>query len=275
MLTTVALLLAGVGLLVNIAGLLLVRKLLAELPDGPMRTKWRALAAMIVFFLFGHVSYIAGYWHGHRTLADLLIPAMLLCGACYVWLSAQVSLATVISVRRMASLERANITDALTGLQGRDVPDRRMREEMTRAERHGFAVSLMLLDIDDFKSINEMFGHAVGDQVLAEIGRILNGSVRQSDVLVRYGGEEIAVLAPQTEPDAALAVAERLRRDVESGARKALRDAQGARRVITVSIGVAGRKAGAPPDDDLFALAERALKKAKRDGRNRVVLGAG
>jgi diguanylate cyclase (GGDEF)-like protein len=97
--------------------------------------------------------------------------------------------------------------------------------------------------------------------------------VRESDVLVRYGGEEIAVVATHTAPEAAMAVAERLRREVEVGARKALREAQGARRAITVSIGVAGREAGDKADTDLFEAAQRALKRAKSEGRNRVVQG--
>ena len=142
-----------------------------------------------------------------------------------------------------------------------------------RAERHGLAVSVMLLDIDEFASVNATYGHAVGDQVLTEIGRILSGGVRESDVLVRYGGEEIAVVATHTAPGAAMAVAERLRRDVEVGARKALLEAQGARRAITVSIGVAGREAGEKVGNDLFEVAQHALTKAKSEGRNRVVLG--
>ena len=132
----------------------------------------------------------------------------------------------------------------------------------------------MLLDIDDFASINHTYGHAVGDQVLTEIGRIMSGSVRESDVLVRYGGEEIAVVAPHTPPAIAMVVAERLRRDIEVGARKALLEAQGARRAITVSIGVAGREASEPPTRELFELAEQALRKAKNEGRNRVSLGS-
>src|SRR3954469_22041940 len=85
-------------------------------------------------------------------------------------------------------------------------------------------------------------------------------------------GAKIAVVATHTPPAAAMAVAERLRRDVEVGARKALLEAQGARRAITVSMGVAGREAGEKPDSDLFKAAEGALRRAKAEGRNRVVL---
>ncbi len=87
------------------------------------------------------------------------------------------------------------------------------------------------------------------------------------------GGQSMLKLATHTEPAAAMAVAERLRREVEVGARKALREAQGARRAITLSIGVAGRAADAKPEGDFFEIAERALRRAKSEGRNRVVLG--
>lgn len=274
MLNVLAIALVCVGAAVLVAALPPTRRLIAELPEGPMRVRWRRLAGMMLFLLLGYLAYVALFWDRHQVLADLLVPVMFVCSAAFVWLAARLSLGTVVNVRRMSTLDRENVTDALSGLDSRHYLDRRMREEMMRAERHGLAVSVMLLDIDDFASINATYGHEVGDQVLTEIGRILSGGVRESDVLVRYGGEEVAVVATHTPPDAALAVAERLRRDVEVGARKALREAQGARRAITVSIGVAGREAGAKAGGDLFALAEQALRRAKGEGRNRVVLGS-
>ncbi len=273
MLNIFAIALVGAGLLMLVAALPPTRRLIAELPAGPMRSQWRLLGGFVVFFILSYTAYSALWWQRHQTFLDLLVPVVFACAACFVLLAARLSLATVVNVRRMSGLERANVTDALSGLDSRHYLDRRMREELTRAERHGLAVSVMLLDIDDFASVNATYGHAVGDQVLTEIGRILSGGVRESDVLVRYGGEEIAIVATHTPPEAASIVAERLRREVEIGARKSLREAQGARRAITVSIGVAGRDAGVKPEGDLFELAEKALKRAKNEGRNRVVQG--
>lgn len=273
MLNWLAVALVGAALAILVSALAPARRLISELPSGPMRSQWRLLAGLVLFFVAGDACYMFLSWGRHETFADLLVPVVFLCTACFVWLASRLSLATVINVRRMSALDRANVTDALSGLDSRHYLDRRMREEMMRAERHGLAVSVMLLDIDDFASVNATYGHAVGDQVLTEIGRILSGGVRESDVLVRYGGEEIAVVATHTPPAAAMAVAERLRREVEVGARKALREAQGARRAITVSIGVAGREAGVKAGPDLFEAAERALRRAKDEGRNRVVLG--
>ncbi len=268
----VALVLAGLaGLL---AALPATRRLIAELPVGPMRVQWRRLGGVIVFLALGYGAYLVLFWGHHQRAADLLVPVLLVGSAAFVFLAARLSLGTVIRVRRMSTLDREKVTDALSGLDSRQYLDRRMREEITRAQRHGLAVSVMLLDIDEFASVNSTYGHEVGDQVLTEIGRILSGGVRESDVLVRYGGEEIAVVATHTPPEAALAVAERLRRDVEIGARKALREAQGARRAITVSIGVAGLEAGDKGGSDLFTMAEQALRRAKSEGRNRVVLAS-
>ncbi len=273
MLNVLATILVVAGLAILVAALPPTRKLIAELPDGPMRSQWRLLAGLIAFFILGYAAYLAVSWGRHEAFADLLVPVVFVCTACFVWLASRLTLATVVNIRRMSTLDRANVTDALSGLDSRNYLDRRMREEMMRAERHGLAVSVILLDIDNFASVNATYGHAVGDQVLTEIGRILSGGVRESDVLVRYGGEELAVVATHTAPAAAMAVAERLRRDVEVGARKSLREAQGARRAITVSIGVAGREAGQKPESDLFEIAEKALRRAKDEGRNRVVLG--
>lgn len=274
MLNFLAIALVGAALVVLGAALLPIRRLTTQLPAGPMLVQWRVLFLLVLCLIAGIALYLAVFWRRHDTLPDLLVPALFACCALFVWLVTQLSLATVGNVRRLSSVDRAQVTDALTGLRSRHYLDRLMQEEMQRAERRGLAVSVMLLDIDHFASVNKTYGHAVGDQVLTEIGRILSSSVRESDLLVRYGGEEIAILAPHTPPAAALAVAERLRRDIEVGARKALREAQGARQAITVSIGVAGREAGAQPASDLFALAESALQTAKRGGRNRVA-GAG
>ena len=262
-------------MVVLIAALPPVRRLVTELPAGQARNRWKLLAGVVLLLILGYAVYVAAFWSSHGAPANLLVPALFLVGAFFVRLAAAMAHATLVNVRRMPALDRADITDALTGLHNRQYLDSRMREEMLRAERHSLAVSVLLLDIDDFGSINSTYGHAVGDQVLTEIGRILSGSVRESDVLVRCGGEEMALLATHTPPDAAMGLAERLRRDIEVGARKALREAQGARRAITVSVGVAGRDAGKRPAQDLFALAEQALAKAKSKGGNCVVPGQG
>lgn len=273
MLNFLAMVLVLAALALLTGSLWTVRSLLARLPAGPMRVQWRLLSAMVLIFIAAYIVYLMAWWERHLSFLDLLVPAIFLGCACFVWLGTRLSLATVVNVLRLSSMDRAQVTDALTGLRSRHYLDKLMQQEMQHAERRGLAVSVMLLDIDHFAAVNKGYGHAVGDQVLTEIGRILSASVRESDLLVRYGGEEIAILATHTPPAAAMAVAERLRREIEVGARKALREAKGARHAITVSIGVAGREAGVSGPADLFGMAEQALQQAKREGRNRVALG--
>ena len=272
MLNFVAIILVSAALAWIAAAALPMLRLLAQLPAGPLRAQWRVLAGLLLLFIVGFIVYLAAFQARHQSLQDLLVPAMFLGFACFVWLGTRSSLSTVLNLRHFSSLERAQVTDALTGMRTRHYLDTLMQQEMQRVRRHGLAVSVLLLDIDHFADINRDYGHAVGDQVLTEIGRILAASLRGSDLMVRYGGEEIAILATHTPPLAAAAVAERLRREIEVGARKALRAAQGARHTITVSIGVAGRNAGDLRTDDLFYLAEQALQDAKKQGRNRVLL---
>jgi diguanylate cyclase (GGDEF)-like protein len=272
MLNFLATMLLLFALVVLAAALWPIGRLLAQLPSGSLRTQWRALAVLVFFFIAGYWVYLATFHQRAQSLQDLLVPALFLGCACFVWFGTRSSLATVLNLRHLSSPDRTQVTDVLTGLHSRNYLDAPMRQEMQRVKRHGLAVSVLLLDIDHFADVNQNYGHAVGDQVLTEIGRILGASLRGSDLLVRYGGEEMAVLATHTPPAAAMVVAERLRRDIEIGARKALRAAQGARHAITVSIGVAGREAGAQGADDLFAMAEQALQTAKKQGRNRVAL---
>lgn len=279
MYNVLAVLMVGLGIVLLIGALPPARRLVFELPAGRMRRQWTWLAATLLVAVLGDTAYLVAWWGSHRAVADLLVPLLFLASAAFAWVATRLSLTTIVAVRRLSSLERKDLTDALSGgavtaiMQGRQYLDGRMREELVRADRHGLAVSVLLMDLDDFASINKDYGHATGDTILTEIGRIISGSMRESDVLVRYGGEEMAVLATHTPPQDAMGLAERLRRDIEVGARKALREAQGAKRAITVSIGVAGRpegKSGARAPDEIFELAEQALAQAKREGGNRV-----
>ncbi len=251
--------------------LLLSIRVTAEIPAGPTRLRWKLRVGLFGLALVLTAMSFEGLAQSGEP-GRLLRAAVVFLQAGLVLLLVRDYMALVTQMRRVSSQDRTGLTDALTGMRSRSYLDKRMEEEMSRSQRHGLAVSLILLDVDDFASINRAHGHGVGDQVLMEIGKILAKGLRTSDVLVRYAGEEMAILATDTEPQAAFAVAERLRREVEVGARKALREAQGARRSITVSAGVAGIDAGARSMVDLFDLAEKALDRAKKEGKNRVAM---
>jgi len=160
------------------------------------------------------------------------------------------------------------VTDELTGLSN----NRRFREliskEAARAQRFGHELSLIMLDIDDFKQINDTYGHLQGDKVLRMVGRVLHLESRGVDEPARYGGEEFAVALPETGLEGALDLAERVRVRIES---EQVPRAGGASPVkVTASIGAASMPGSANGAEALIAAADAALYEAKRAGKNRV-----
>jgi diguanylate cyclase (GGDEF)-like protein len=271
MVDTIATVLVAAGLAVHLVALSPARRLIAQLPpESSLRRQWWLLTALVGLFILGYAGYLVAFSGQHRTLADLVVPVVFFLGASFVLLVTRLSLATALDVRRIASLEQESITDALTGLGNRRYLDRRLAEEVARARRHGLPLSLLLLDIDHFKGINDAHGHAAGDRVLAGIGAIVRDTMRATDVAARYGGEEVAILAPQTESAAALKLAERLRERIEEKARRAL-SGTGAAPAVTASIGVAQCESSSARVAELLERADRALYRAKKEGRNRVV----
>jgi two-component system cell cycle response regulator len=165
------------------------------------------------------------------------------------------------------SIEMA-ITDALTGLHNRRYMETHIGTLVEQAASRGKPLTVLVLDIDYFKSINDTHGHDAGDEVLREFAFRIRKSIRGIDLACRYGGEEFLVVMPETDVGVATMVAERLRRRIAS---EPFAIQQGARTVeLTISIGIAGVTAA---DDaaSVIKRADQALYRAKRDGRNRVV----
>jgi len=160
-------------------------------------------------------------------------------------------------------------TDALTGLHNRRALNERLDEEIQRTRRFGQSFSLLLLDIDFFKKINDTYGHSFGDSVLQALARLLRMQMREVDFAARYGGEEFVMLLPATDAPGARLVAERVR---ETIAENAFILPDGASVSVTVSIGVATFPEGADSAALLIACADHALYTAKHSGRNRVCL---
>lgn len=156
------------------------------------------------------------------------------------------------------------LTDPLTGLFNRRAFDQRLAEETNRALRHGRDLSLIIVDVDHFKTINDRFGHASGDRVLVSLARNLEAVMRQGDLLARVGGDEMAMILGDCPPAQAADVAERMLRAVAEAAPLAQRHG------ATLSIGVAGLSPGCT-EEDLLRHADQALYRAKAEGRNRVV----
>ncbi|MFM9435354.1 diguanylate cyclase (GGDEF)-like protein [Janthinobacterium sp. CG_23.3] len=169
-------------------------------------------------------------------------------------------------------LRSQTFADGLTGIANRRHFDVAMEKELRRAKRNGAALSLLMIDIDHFKSYNDHYGHQQGDDCLIQVAAALTALLQRStDLLARYGGEEFAVILPETDADGALAMAEAMRAGISALAVPHLQ-AGGAERHITVSIGIASQDPDAPVEvATLIGAADRALYGAKRAGRNRVL----
>jgi two-component system cell cycle response regulator len=177
-----------------------------------------------------------------------------------------------LEARYQMKLAEGALQDPLTGLYNRRHFEERLGSELAAAQRHARPVSLLMVDVDHFKTINDQHGHLAGDEALKMVAFVLRGAVRKEDVLARYGGEEFVVVARETAGDGAQALAERIRRAVE----KSRCTWHGQDLGVTVSIGltvsvglaqfVPGRS-----ERELIEAADRALYLAKQGGRNRVV----
>ena len=185
---------------------------------------------------------------------------------------------------RLAALESANLDllvknsalaeisarDALTGLYNRWYVMEKIDSEMNRSLRHGSPVSLIMMDIDHFKRVNDSFGHSAGDRVLRSVGQVLRDSCRVYDVAGRYGGEEFCIVLPETRVGNTTVVAERIRERLAASRFDVGEESV----VVTASIGIAGIESIEAEDElsplSLIDRADQALYSAKHHGRNRV-----
>lgn len=262
------------GALVLIWALIPVQRLMVQLPAGAARNRWYAMTALLLLFLFGYLSYAGAFWDRHSHLLDLIVPGILFLGAGFAWFSATLSLQTATDLIHIARLEQEIITDPLTGIFNRRYLDRRLDEEVVSARRYKQPLSVMLLDIDHFKQINDKYGHQTGDQVLIALGKTAMEVLREADVLTRYGGEEFLIMSPHTPLAGAIKLAERIRQYIEAhdfGLPKAPDATHGPK--VTVSIGVAALGDGAENTGSLIRAADENLYCAKLQGRNRVIAG--
>jgi diguanylate cyclase (GGDEF)-like protein len=248
-----------------------VRHLIMQVPYGVLRKRWRAMAVLISLFIAGYLAYTIKFWSGNNSWHDLIVPMIFFFGAVFVWLSTYNAQQTVMDMRRVALLEQETITDPLIGIYNRRYLDRRLEEEFSRAIRYATTLSVLMLDIDYFKRVNDTYGHQAGDLVLHHLGKLIQTAVRVTDIVARYGGEELVIIAPHTSATKAVELAERVRKYVETHPLTVIGQLQQVIKV-TISIGVAEL---VPEDADSMTLlnkADEALYRAKQNGRNRVEL---
>lgn len=171
-----------------------------------------------------------------------------------------------LSLDQAIDLEESNQRDALTGVYNRRYFDEQITQEILIARRHNRPLVLAMIDVDHFKTINDTYGHAVGDQVLKALSTQLNGMLRGYDSLCRYGGEEFGLILPQISLEHAGGLLERLRKAV---AGMVVHTPEGAKISITISVGVAPLRDGMTPGS-MVKIADDLLFQSKREGRDRV-----
>ncbi|MDP1652786.1 MAG: diguanylate cyclase [Rhodocyclaceae bacterium] len=207
-----------------------------------------------------------------RITLAIMLGGLLLAS----WLSLRISASVLSSLdatakalrRQKESAEMLARTDVLTGLANRRAFDEAGQLEIQRAQRYATPLSLVITDLDYFKAINDQYGHHVGDRVLQHFALILSESVRNVDLVGRWGGEEFAILMPGTDLEEAVQVAERMRVAVADAPR-----IEGLAGGYTASFGVAAFRSDTPTMVSLLGRADAALYDAKNKGRNRVEVG--
>lgn len=226
--------------LITIGGLMLPATVALALQDGVVP---RAMAA-------AGVIYMAAAYRATRTLDFFLRRSF--------QLSSELDAARV-------TAEQLARTDELTGLRNRRAFAEYGELAMGQAARHGRPLALVLVDLDQFKAVNDRFGHAAGDRALAAVAAAIARTARATDISARLGGDEFAILLPDATGEDAVRQAERLRRALAAITVPALGDS-----AVTCSMGVAARGPAVPTLDALLKHADRALYDAKRRGRNRI-----
>jgi diguanylate cyclase (GGDEF)-like protein len=258
---------AGIVLLAY--SLFLSTRIITELETGTIKNRLILLRIMICVFIIGYIGYWVFLPHD-PGIDSLIVSAVFFFAASFVIAVCWLMLQTVRHLKRVATLEKENITDPLLGIFNRRYLVQRLEEESARSQRYKLPLSILMLDIDHFKQINDKYGHASGDFVLSRIGQILQAQVRKSDLAARYGGDEIVLLLPNTEEKEAFTTAERIRQAIEQTAFKNITTRNDTIH-CTVSAGVSAFK-DTNSGTDLLHKVDIALYQAKQIGRNRVVI---
>ncbi len=261
------------GSIILIVSLIPIVKLMKELPSGHVRKWWGLLIGLIFFFIIGYLNYVQQNHANSDFSQNMIIPYILFFGALFVFFTSILFLKTTIDIKRIYHLEIENITDPLMGIYNRRHLTRILQEEFSKAERYKHPFSILMIDIDYFKKINDTYGHNIGDIVLTNLGTLIKKLIRETDCVARYGGEEIMLLCPVTDATHAVELAERVRLKIEDSIIVPKDTNNGIPEVrITVSIGVAEYTSDILSADDLVKRADMALYRAKNEGRNCIFL---
>ncbi len=257
------------GIMILVATLIPLKKIMHELPHGSIRRSWFILSGMILFFIASYIVIALQFRTGSDFQSREIICTLLFLGALFVLIVSTLSLQTTRDIKRIYALEIENITDPLMNISNRRYLDRKLQEEFSKAERYNLELSVLMIDIDHFKNVNDTYGHDSGDIVLHYLGELIKKLIRTYDTVARYGGEEIIVICPSTDSSHTAWLAERLRHEIEQSV-IVLNDMKEIQ--VTVSIGISEYAHEVSSVEDLVKRADKAMYRAKKEGRNRVYL---
>lgn len=221
--------------------------------------------------LFSVALFMAGFPfglpHPFALTPNSMFFVMLGWGICLYYYGTMVSRFVRSHTSEVGKLQSMAATDVLTGLTNRRQFNSRLHEEISRARRHETPLSLALFDLDDFKRLNDFYGHPIGDRILRELGKLLRQNIRESDLPARYGGEEFAIILPEARESEAYELLERLRALVAQTVFCLPENPL----TITISVGVAQLEPRKHTAFELVELADKALYEAKKQGKNQVI----
>lgn len=260
------------GILLLLASFVPLKRVIKILPLGLTRKVWVGMACLIGLSIVGYLVFFGiNYTEGPDHHEDWLIALICLSASIFVLCACTISHSTVKEVSRIAELELAVLMDPLTELYNRRHILSLLEKECSRSRFLHSPFSVLLLDIDSFKKINDTYGHQAGDFVLKEFSRLLASIQQDSCFIGRYGGEEFLILLPDTTRFRASQVAERLRYIIES---TTIMLENKYEIPVTASIGVATSSSFNETSQELISLADRALYSAKTSGRNNVCMAS-
>ena len=229
-----------------------------------MVARYLVPVAFLVPVVLGAI-FIRTRWslgHAHLVMALSVVSDIVLL-VVLIWLFA--AMIQRVETER-ALIQQEAETDKLTGIYNRRHFETSLELEIQRARRYGAPLALLMIDVDNFKLLNDCHGHLVGDRMLYRLARECESCLRTSDVFCRYGGDEFAIIAPETSAQAAMAMARRMRQNIDAlGTDKSFG-------TLAISIGIAIWEDNFKTNDDFISAADRALYQAKRAGRNRECL---
>ena len=270
----ISILLILAGSFCLIIAMYLSYKLIAELPNDSFKKGWQILTYSIVFFIFSYWFLVFLISQQKQEIVILFTSLVIFAASIYIYYVCNLSSRTLVSLKRIDVLEREIVKDELMGIYNRRYFMSRLKEEFERYKRYQLPFSLLLLDIDHFKKVNDTYGHVVGDKCLIQLAKLISKNIRPSDIFARYGGEEMAILLPNTWQTDAKNVADKVRVIIEE--KNINIDISNEVETLflncTVSIGVSTTSKELVKGNDIIKQADEALYLAKAKGRNVVIV---